>query len=60
MIIEKHSETIHELSSIEKVDTTAIVDHTTTLSMSSTMNTCSTNRQLVLTTSSLDENQKVF
>jgi hypothetical protein len=57
--IEKMIDPIDELSSIEKVDTTDIIDHTSTLLISSTNNTCSTGRRSVLTTSSLDENQKV-
>ncbi|CAF3606903.1 unnamed protein product, partial [Rotaria sp. Silwood2] len=38
--------------------TTTIIDHTSTLLIPSTADTCSTGRHLVLTTSSLDENQK--
>ncbi|CAF3167032.1 unnamed protein product [Rotaria socialis] len=56
--IEKNPQSIDDLSSIEKLDATEIVDHTSTLLISSTANTCSTARRLVLTTSSLDENQK--
>ncbi|CAF4662262.1 unnamed protein product [Rotaria socialis] len=50
--IEKTPESIDDLSSIEKVD------HTTTLSLSTTMNTCSTAQHLLLTASSLDETQR--
>jgi hypothetical protein len=57
--IENNVESINDLSSIEKLDTTNVIDHTSTLLISSTdNNTCSTSRRLVLTTSSLDENQK--
>ncbi|CAF0879324.1 unnamed protein product [Rotaria sordida] len=56
--IEKNPESIDELSTIEKLDTTTIIDHSSTLLISSITNTCSTGRRLVLTTSSLDENQK--
>jgi hypothetical protein len=57
--IEKNVDPLDDLSSIEKVDTTTIIDHASTLLISSTNNSCSTGRRLVLTTSSLDENQKV-
>ena len=57
--IEKNPETINDISSIEKVDnTTNIIDHSSTLLLSSITNTCPTDRPLVLTTSSLDESQK--
>ncbi|CAM4801803.1 unnamed protein product [Rotaria magnacalcarata] len=46
MAIEKTLEAIDDLSSIEKLDTTTVVDHTATLSMSTAMNTCSTARHL--------------
>lgn len=58
--IEKNPSAIGDLSAIEKIDTTTIIDHPSTLMISSTDNTCSTNRSLVLTTSSLDETQKVI
>lgn len=58
--IEQNPQTIDDLSFIEKVDTTTIIDHPSTLLISSTNNSCSTGRPLVLTTSSLDENQKVI
>lgn len=51
-----HFQAIEDLSAIEKIDKTAIVDQTSTLLIST--NTCATGRRLVLTTSSLDENQK--
>lgn len=60
MTSEKNPESINELSSIEKIDRTTIIDHTSTLTMTSINNTYSTDRHLVLTTSSLDENQKVY
>jgi hypothetical protein len=56
--IGKMIDPIDELSSIEQVDTTNIIDHTSTLLISSANDSCSTGRRLVLTTSSLDENQK--
>ncbi|CAF0873077.1 unnamed protein product [Rotaria sp. Silwood1] len=56
--IEKNPQLIDDISSIEKLDTTTIIDHTSTLLIPSTDDTCSTGRNLVLTTSSLDENQK--
>jgi hypothetical protein len=40
--IEKDVNPIDELSSIEKVDTTDMIDHTSTLLISSTNNSCST------------------
>ena len=58
--IEKNPSAIGDLSAIEKIDVTTIIDHPSTLMISSTDNTCSTNRSLVLTTSSLDETQKVI
>lgn len=57
--IEKNPTALEDLSAIEKLDATSILDHPSTLMISSTDNTCPTNRSLVLTTSSLDENQKV-
>lgn len=59
--IEKNPTAIGDLSAIEKLDTTTttMVDYPSTLMISSTDDTCSTNRSLVLTTSSLDETQKV-
>ncbi|CAF1217319.1 unnamed protein product [Rotaria sp. Silwood1] len=56
--IEQNPQLIDDISSIEKLDTTTIIDHTSTLLIPSTDDTCSTGRNLVLTTSSLDENQK--
>jgi hypothetical protein len=58
--IEKNPESIEDLSSIENIDTTTTIDHPSTLLISSTNISCSTGRHLVLTTSSLDENQKVI
>lgn len=57
--IEKNNELIDDLSTIEKVETTAITEHPSTLPLSSDNNSYATARRLVLTTSSLDENQKV-
>ena len=58
--VEKHPAAITDLSAIEKLDATSILDHPSTLMISSTDYTCPTNRTLVLTTSSLDETQKVI
>ena len=58
--IEKNPTAIEDLSAIEKLETTAMIDYPSTLMITSAENTCSTNRTLVLTTSSLDENQKVI
>ncbi|CAF1350812.1 unnamed protein product [Adineta ricciae] len=52
------AEPIGDLSTIEKVETTALMDHSSTLLISSSNNTCPTGRRLVLTASSLDETQK--
>lgn len=53
-------EPIDDLSRIERVETTMLMDHSSTLMISSTNDTCSTGRRLVLTASSLDDNQKVL
>ncbi|CAF0805123.1 unnamed protein product [Adineta steineri] len=56
--IEKNVEPINDLSAIEKLETTTIIDHPSTLLIPSENNSCLTGRHLVLTTSSLDETQK--
>ncbi len=57
--LEKNAELINDLSSIERVDTTILIGDASTLPLSSINHSYSTGRRLVLTTSSLDENQKV-
>ena len=59
IIKEVTAEPIGDLSTIEKVETTVLMDHSSTLLISSNNNTCPTGRRLVLTASSLDEAQKV-
>ncbi|UJR38475.1 hypothetical protein I4U23_031143 [Adineta vaga] len=58
IIKEATVEAIDDLSTIDKVDATVLMDHSSTFLISSGINTCSTSRRLVLTASSLDENQK--
>ena len=57
--ITKGSEMIDELSFIEKLDRTTNIDHSSTLLISSTNDSWVPGRSFVLTSSSLDENQKV-